>query len=117
MYLQAVCYCDLKLLQQTVCLVPMKTLSHIEREKGDDSFVKKVFIIFYLSFFFIFRSEKSNILLGSYPTRHTPVHHLHFTRRNLLMSSGPYLPPPTATTSHTTPSVTAATTTTVTTPH
>lgn len=30
--------------------------------------------------------------LGSYPTKRTPVHSLHFTLRNLLLASGPFTP-------------------------
>ncbi|XP_068688427.1 transcription initiation factor TFIID subunit 5-like isoform X2 [Montipora foliosa] len=30
--------------------------------------------------------------LGSYPTKRTPVHCLHFTLRNLLLASGPFIP-------------------------
>jgi transcription initiation factor TFIID subunit 5 len=33
-------------------------------------------------------------LLGVYPTKHTPVFSVSFTRRNLLLASGPYRPPP-----------------------
>ncbi|XP_077997297.1 transcription initiation factor TFIID subunit 5-like [Glandiceps talaboti] len=35
-------------------------------------------------------SENTNYQLGSYPTKSTPVQHLHFTRRNLLLAGGPY---------------------------
>lgn len=36
-------------------------------------------------------STKSNTFeLGSYPTKRTPVHCLHFTLRNLLLASGPF---------------------------
>ncbi|CAH3133794.1 unnamed protein product [Pocillopora meandrina] len=36
-------------------------------------------------------STKSNTFeVGSYPTKRTPVHCLHFTLRNLLLASGPF---------------------------
>ncbi|XP_071791479.1 transcription initiation factor TFIID subunit 5-like [Asterias amurensis] len=38
----------------------------------------------------IVQSEKSKLLLGSYPTKATAVHYLHFTRRNLLLAAGSY---------------------------
>jgi len=34
--------------------------------------------------------DSDKLLLGSYRTKSTPVIHLHFTRRNLLMAVGPY---------------------------
>ncbi|KAM7436900.1 Transcription initiation factorTFIID subunit 5 [Porites harrisoni] len=38
-------------------------------------------------------SSKSETLeVGSYPTKRTPVHCLHFTLRNLLLASGPFTP-------------------------
>ncbi|XP_041476835.1 transcription initiation factor TFIID subunit 5-like [Lytechinus variegatus] len=38
----------------------------------------------------IVTSSASNVLLGSYPTKSTSVFNLHFTRRNLLLASGPF---------------------------
>ncbi|XP_033114696.1 transcription initiation factor TFIID subunit 5-like [Anneissia japonica] len=35
-------------------------------------------------------SNIDETLLGSYPTKTTSVHHVHFTRRNLLLAAGPY---------------------------
>ncbi|XP_071943039.1 transcription initiation factor TFIID subunit 5-like [Antedon mediterranea] len=35
-------------------------------------------------------SGTDELLLGSYPTKTTSVHHVHFTRRNLLLAAGPY---------------------------
>eukprot|EP00090_Calanus_glacialis_P040049 TRINITY_DN6978_c0_g1_i1.p1 TRINITY_DN6978_c0_g1~~TRINITY_DN6978_c0_g1_i1.p1 ORF type:complete len:749 (-),score=253.58 TRINITY_DN6978_c0_g1_i1:122-2248(-) len=34
--------------------------------------------------------ESEHMLLGNYRTKNTPVLHLHFTRRNLLLASGPF---------------------------
>ena len=47
-----------------------------------------------LFFLFLSRtSSKSETLeVGSYPTKRTPVHCLHFTLRNLLLASGPFTP-------------------------
>jgi len=36
------------------------------------------------------RKDSDNLLLGNYSTKNTPVLHLHFTRRNLLLASGPF---------------------------
>lgn len=36
--------------------------------------------------------NSQELLLGSYMTKSTPVIHLHFTRRNLLMAAGAYSP-------------------------
>ncbi|XP_006821419.1 transcription initiation factor TFIID subunit 5-like [Saccoglossus kowalevskii] len=36
-------------------------------------------------------SENTNYLFGSYPSKSTPIHHLHFTRRNLLLATGPFV--------------------------
>lgn len=36
------------------------------------------------------RKDSSTLLLGSYRTKGTPVLHLHFTRRNLLLAAGPF---------------------------
>ena len=30
-------------------------------------------------------------ILGTYPTKSTPIHCLQFTRKNLLLAAGPYL--------------------------
>ncbi|XP_038049062.1 transcription initiation factor TFIID subunit 5-like [Patiria miniata] len=38
----------------------------------------------------IVQSVKSKLLLGSYPSKDTPVYYLHFTRRNLLLAAGSY---------------------------
>ncbi|XP_070570065.1 transcription initiation factor TFIID subunit 5-like [Ptychodera flava] len=35
-------------------------------------------------------SENTNYLLDSYPTKSTPVLHVHFTRKNLLLAAGAY---------------------------
>ena len=35
------------------------------------------------------RRDTENLLLGSYRTKSTPVLHLHYTRRNLLLAVGP----------------------------
>ena len=34
--------------------------------------------------------DSEQMLLGNYRTKNTPVLHLHFTRRNLLLASGPF---------------------------
>merc|ERR1712029_249490 len=34
--------------------------------------------------------DSEKLLLGSYRSKSTPVQHLHFTRRNLLLTSGPF---------------------------
>ena len=50
---------------------------------------------FFLSFFSSRTSGKSESFeLGSYPTKRTPVHCLHFTLRNLLLASGPFTATP-----------------------
>jgi len=36
------------------------------------------------------RRDSENFLLGNYLAKNTPVLHLHFTRRNLLLASGPF---------------------------
>ena len=36
------------------------------------------------------RRDSEALLLGSYHAKSTPVLHLHFTRRNLLLASGPF---------------------------
>ena len=36
------------------------------------------------------RRDSAALLLGSYHAKTTPVLHLHFTRRNLLLASGPF---------------------------
>ncbi|XP_078345070.1 transcription initiation factor TFIID subunit 5-like [Oculina patagonica] len=36
------------------------------------------------------RAKSETFELGSYPTKRTPVHCLHFTLRNLLLASGPF---------------------------
>lgn len=36
-------------------------------------------------------SSPAEFLLGSYPTKNTPIHSLNFTLRNLLLASGPFL--------------------------
>lgn len=36
------------------------------------------------------RRDSENLLLGNYRTKSTPVLHLHFTRRNLLLAVGPF---------------------------
>ena len=36
------------------------------------------------------RRDSAALLLGNYRTKTTPVLHLHFTRRNLLLASGPF---------------------------
>ena len=38
---------------------------------------------------FFYRNDNPKLLLGSYPTKATPVLNIHFTRRNLLLASGP----------------------------
>lgn len=37
-------------------------------------------------------NDNPNLLLGSFPTKSTPVLGLHFTQRNLLLASGPFVP-------------------------
>ena len=34
--------------------------------------------------------DSEKLLLGNYRSKNTPVLHLHFTRRNLLLTSGPF---------------------------
>ena len=46
---------------------------------------KKIFFFFQIFFLFLCCS-----LLGSYRTKCTSIHCLHFTRKNLLLASGPY---------------------------
>lgn len=36
--------------------------------------------------------EKTSPLLKTFPTKNTPVHCVRFTRRNLLLSAGPFSP-------------------------
>lgn len=36
--------------------------------------------------------NSQELLLGTYPTKSSPVIHLHFTRRNLLLAAGAYNP-------------------------
>ena len=36
------------------------------------------------------RRDSENLLLGSYRTKASPVLHLHYTRRNLLLAVGPF---------------------------
>jgi len=38
-------------------------------------------------------SSSNSFEMASFVTKSTPIHHLHFTRRNLLLASGPYMPP------------------------
>lgn len=38
-------------------------------------------------------STQKSFELASFVTKSTPVHHLHFTRKNLLLASGPFMPP------------------------
>ncbi|PIK49930.1 putative transcription initiation factor TFIID subunit 5 [Apostichopus japonicus] len=36
------------------------------------------------------QNDSMQLLLGSYPTKNTTIHHLHFTRRNLLLAVGAF---------------------------
>lgn len=38
------------------------------------------------------QDNSQELLLGAYTTKSTPVLHLHFTRRNLLLAAGAYNP-------------------------
>ncbi|CAI9728746.1 transcription initiation factor TFIID subunit 5-like [Octopus vulgaris] len=37
-------------------------------------------------------NDNPNLLLGTFPTKSTPVLGLHFTQRNLLLATGPFIP-------------------------
>lgn len=38
------------------------------------------------------QDNSQELLLGTYTSKSTPVTHLHFTRRNLLLAAGSYNP-------------------------
>ena len=37
-------------------------------------------------------NEQNSFQVASFVTKSTPIHHLHFTRRNLLLAAGPFMP-------------------------
>ena len=50
-------------------------------------------IILTMTNFFVFSvtsADPTTYEIQSFPTKNTPVLHLHFTRRNLLLAGGPY---------------------------